>query len=219
VEDPRFDIRQFHNSVLGQGAVPTDLLEQHVNAWDTKCAKIRAMRERVKAVVFFLVVAVIAGYFVYKEATRVGTPGGQMAPDFTIKDQSGRPIKLSDYQGKVVFLNFWATWCVPCVEEAPEMEKLNARLKDRKFQMLTVAIDTDWKPVNEFYAVHNLTVPVFLDPGQQIARGLYKITGVPETFLIDANGHVVRHTFGEHWADPRIVSYIESLIRQQEAKL
>ncbi len=190
---------------------------------DKKCAKIRAMRERVKAIVFFLVVAVIAGYFVYKEATRVGTPGviniGQTAPDFTIKDQSGHPIKLSDYQGKVVFLNFWATWCVPCVEEAPEMEKLNARLKDRKFQMLTVAIDTDWKPVNEFYAVHNLTVPVFLDPGQQIARGLYKITGVPETFLIDANGHVVRHTFGEHWADPRIVSYIESLIRQQEAKL
>ena len=142
-----------------------------------------------------------------------------MAPDFTIKDQSGHPIKLSDYHGKVVFLNFWATWCVPCVEEAPDMEKLSARLKDRKFQMLTVAIDTDWKPVNEFYAMHNLTLPVFLDPGQQIARGLYKITGVPETFLIDANGHVVRHTFGEHWADPRIVSYIESLIRQQEAKL
>src|SRR5947208_10546178 len=112
----------------------------------------KGMRERVKALVFFLFVGSIAGYFVYKEATRVGTPGviniGQMAPDFTIKDQNGHPIKLSDYQGKVVFLNFWATWCVPCVEEAPDMEKLNAKLKDRKFQMVTVAIDTDWKPVN-----------------------------------------------------------------------
>ena len=180
------------------------------------------MRERAKAILFFLFVGSIAGYFVYGEITRVGKPGviniGQISPDFTIKDQNGHPIKLSDYRGKVVFLNFWATWCGPCVEEAPDMERLNKRLKDRKFQMLTVAIDTDWKPVNEFYAKHGLTVPVFLDPGQQIARGLYKITGVPETFLIDANGHVVKHTFGEHWADPRVVSYIESLIQQQEAK-
>src|ERR1051326_4415121 len=137
------------------------------------------MHERVRAILFFLFVGSIAGYFVYKEATRVGTPGviniGQMAPDFTIKD--------------------------------------------RKFQMLTLAVDTDWKPVNEFYAKHNLTVPVFLDPGQQVARGLYKITGVPETFLIEGNGHVVKHTFGEHWADPRIVAFIESLIQQQDAKL
>ena len=181
------------------------------------------MRERAKAILFFVFVGSIAGYFVYGEVTRVGKPGvvniGQISPDFTIKDQNGHPVKLSDYRGKVVFLNFWATWCGPCVEEAPDMERLNNRLKDRKFQMLTVAIDTDWKPVNEFYAKHGLTVPVFLDPGQQIARGLYKITGVPETFLIDANGHVVKHTFGEHWADPRIVSYIESLIQQQEAKL
>src|SRR5438105_10243830 len=138
----------------------------------------------------------------------------QPAKDFVSPAPDGKPVKLSDYRGKVVFLNFWATWCVPCVEEAPEMQKLNATLKDRKFQMLTLAIDTDWKPVNDFYAKHGLSVPVFLDPGQQVARGLYKITGVPETFLIDANGHVVRHTFGEHWADPRMVSYIESLIQQ-----
>src|SRR5207247_10123543 len=97
------------------------------------------MRERVKAVVCCVLDALIAGYFVYKEATRVGTPGvvniGQMAPDSTIKDQSGHPIKLSDYHGKVVFLNFWATWCVPCVEEARDMENSNAGLKDRKFKM------------------------------------------------------------------------------------
>src|SRR5207237_4252384 len=109
-----------------------------------KRGKMPYMSERLRAIVFFLFVGSIAGYFVYKEATRVGTPGivniGQMAPDFTIKDQNGHTVKLSDYRGKVVFLNFWATWCVPCVEEAPEMEKLNNTLKDRKFQMLTVAV-------------------------------------------------------------------------------
>ena len=181
------------------------------------------MHERLKAILFFVFVGGIAGYFVYQEATRTGSPGvvniGQMAPDFTIKDQTGKLVKLSDYKGKVVFLNFWATWCGPCVDEAPEVEKLNNTLKDKKFQMLTVAIDTDWKPVNDFFAKHGLTVPVFLDPGQQIARGQYKITGVPETFIIDASGHVVKHTFVAHWADPRVVSFIESLIQQQEAKL
>src|SRR5947208_15008227 len=111
----------------------------------------KGMRERVKALVFFLFVGSIAGYFVYKEATRVGTPGviniGQMAPDFTIKDQNGHPIKLSDYQGKVVFMNFWASWCVRCVDEAPDMEKLYAKLKDRNIQLVIVHLDIDTNPV------------------------------------------------------------------------
>ena len=77
------------------------------------------MHERVKAIIFFLVVASVAGFFVYKEVSRKGEPGviniGQQAPDFSIKSQSGKQIKLSDYRGKAVFLNIWGTWCLPCV--------------------------------------------------------------------------------------------------------
>ena len=112
------------------------------------------MRERVKAIIFFLVVGFVAGYFVYREATRVGEPGviniGQQAPDFSIKDQAGNAVKLSDYRGKVVFLNIWGTWCVGCVEEMPSMETLYQKFKDRKFEMMAITIDNDWDVVNQF---------------------------------------------------------------------
>jgi peroxiredoxin len=177
------------------------------------------MFERVKAIVFFLLVGSVAGYFVYKEVTRVGEPGviniGQQAPDFSIKDQQGRVVKLSDYRGKVVFLNFWGTWCQPCVQEMPEMETLYRAFKDRKFQMLAISIDNDWQEVNEFYKQRNLTLPSFLDPGHQVAN-LYKVYKYPETFLIDANGYVVKHTWQEHWADPRVMAIVENLVQQTD---
>jgi peroxiredoxin len=179
------------------------------------------MRERIKAIVFFLLVSSVAGYFVFREVTRVGEPGvinvGQQAPDFSIKDRQGNLIKLSDYRGKVVFLNLWGTWCLPCIQEMPTMETLNNKFKDRKFQMLPISIDNDWEEVNKFYKDHNLTLPAFLDPGHQIAN-LYKVYKYPETFLIDANGSVVKHTWQEDWASSRAVSIIENLVRQAETK-
>jgi peroxiredoxin len=184
-------------------------------------ATIVGMRERMKAIIFFLVVGAVAAFFVYREVSRTGEPGvvniGQQAPDFSIKDQQGRVVKLSDYRGKVVFLNIWGTWCQPCIEEMPEMETLNQKFKDKKFQMMAVSVDNDWEEVNEFYREHNLTMPAFLDPGRQVAS-LYKVFKYPETFLIDANGNVVKHTWQEHWADPRIMKIVENLILQAETK-
>jgi peroxiredoxin len=176
---------------------------------------------RVKPIIFFLVVGSIAGYFVYREVTRVGDPGviniGQQAPDFAIKGEDGREVKLSEYRGKLVFLNFWATWCTPCVEEMPEMEVLKNTFKDRKFQMLAVSVDTNWEAVQKFYQEHNLTIPAFLDPGRQVST-VYKVFKFPETFLIDGNGYVIKHTWVEHWANPRVMANVESLIQRQEAR-
>jgi peroxiredoxin len=175
----------------------------------------------VKAILFFVVVSSVAGYFVYKEVTRVGQPGiiniGQQAPDFALKDENGKVVKLSDYRGKLVFLNFWASWCGPCVQEAPEMEALKKALQDKPFQMLAVSIDIEWDSVQQFNKQYNVTIPALLDPGQQVAKGLYKITGQPETFLISANGSVLKHIVGPaRWSDPRVIAGIEAFLPSQD---
>ena len=154
---------------------------------------------RIKPILFFLVVGGIAGLFIYREKTKVGQPGvisvGQQAPDFSIKDAEGKLVKLSDYRGKVVFLNFWATWCAPCVEEMPEMNVLQEKYKDRKFQMMAISVDNSWDVVRDFYEKHNLDMPTFLDPGQQV-RSMYKVRGYPETFVIDGKGSVRKYKIG-----------------------
>ncbi|HLH29657.1 MAG TPA: redoxin domain-containing protein [Terriglobia bacterium] len=178
------------------------------------------MRERLKAIIFFVVVGSVAGIFVYREANHKGDPGvinvGQKAPDFSIKDESGKLVKLSDFRGKVVFLNFWGTWCQPCVEEMPEIQKLYGMFKDRKFQMLEVSIDNDWPDIHKFYGEHQLALPTYLDPGHQVAS-LYKVYKFPETFLIDGNGNVRRHTWFEHWSDSRVVTRVDALVKEAEA--
>jgi peroxiredoxin len=97
------------------------------------------------------------------------------------------------------------------------MERLNNTYKDRKFQMLAISVDNNWEQVHSFYKDYNLTLPAFLDPGHQVSN-LYKVFQYPETFLIDGNGYVVKHTWAERWDDPRMMSYVESLIRKEEAR-
>lgn len=175
---------------------------------------------RIKPLIFFVVVGSIAALFIYREASKTGQPGvisvGQQAPDFTIKDENGKQVKLSDFRGKLVFLNFWATWCAPCIEEMPEMDTLNQKFKDRKFQMMAVSVDNNWEVVKDFYNKHNLEIPTYLDPGQQI-RNSYKVRGYPETFILDRNGSVLKYIIGpQRWSDPKMMATIEALIQAQE---
>ena len=138
------------------------------------------------------------------------------APDFTVKDQNGNQLKLSELRGNLVFLNVWATDCAPCVQEMPDMEVMNHAFKDRKFKMVTVSIDTDWKPVTAFFKQYRLTMPVYLDPGRSV-YGAYHLTGTPETFLIDRNGIILKHTIGaDRWASDAVLAYVDKLIKEQE---
>jgi peroxiredoxin len=171
---------------------------------------------RVKPLLFFAFVASAAAFFIF----RYGNPGivsiGEAAPDVVLKDESGATVKLSDYKGKVVFLNFWATWCLPCVKEMPEMQAMNIAFKDRKFQMLAVSVDLNWEKVNSFYKQYGLDLPTYLDPGHQVSN-TFKVYKFPETFIIDSNGYVVKHRIGEErWASPQSMAYVDSLIRQAE---
>lgn len=144
-----------------------------------------------------------------------GPRTGYEAPDFSLPDLEGNIHRLSDYRGKVVFLNLWTTWCPPCRMEMPAMEKLHRRLRGRDFVMLAVSADEGGEDaVAPFVAELGLTFPVLLDPGGRLSPR-YGVTGYPETFIIDRAGQVVNHTIGPaEWDDEGVVRNLVALIEK-----
>ena len=114
---------------------------------------------------------------------------GKPAPDFVLPGLDDKTVRLSDYRGKVVFLNFWATWCKPCKEEMPSMEVLHKNFEKSGLVVLAVSIDrvTTTKDIPPFLKSMNLTFPVLVDSWGKTDMP-YKRTGVPETFIIDREG-------------------------------
>ena len=139
---------------------------------------------------------------------------GEIAADVTLHGIDGKAVTLSQFKGKVVMLNFWATWCPPCREEMPSMEALYQKLKgDPDFIILAVSIDNEAETVRDFMKKNNYTLPVFHDPNQE-AGAVYGITGVPETFLIDKKGMIAEEVIGPlDWMKPEVTSFIQDLLK------
>ncbi len=111
------------------------------------------------------------------------------AADFSLTTTDNRVVRLSDYRGNVVFLNFWATWCPPCRMELPSMEKLYSALKNQPFVMLAVNVDeSDPANVKNFAGSMNLTFPVLIDDGS--VSKLYRVNAIPTTFIIRKDGTI-----------------------------
>jgi len=136
------------------------------------------------------------------------------APDVTVTALDGSSLKLSDLKGKVVLLNFWATWCPPCREEIPAMMKLNAAMVGKPFQMLAVSVDEGGKPaIEEYFRTSNNLLPAYTDPSGTASK-TYGITGVPETFVIDKNGVIVKKVIGPlAWDGPEARTFLEGLMK------
>jgi len=109
--------------------------------------------------------------------------------DFTLTDIQGKNWKLSDLRGKVVVVNFWATWCPPCRKEMPDLESLYVRFRDQGLVVLAIS-DEDATKVKPFIAEHKFTYPILLDPGRKV-NNLYQIDGIPKTFIYDREGKLV----------------------------
>lgn len=138
---------------------------------------------------------------------------GQKAPDFRLKDINGKEVSLSSFKGKVVLLNFWATWCPPCKAEMPSMNKLYEKLKSRGF--VVIAVSTDKRPdePKDFIANNPVGFPVLLDNDLKVSRNSYKAFMLPTTFLIDRKGVIAEKYFGEQeWMEPEIIKGIEALL-------
>ena len=142
---------------------------------------------------------------------------GKPAPEFSLADLKGNAVRLANLKGKVVFVNLWATWCEPCRQEMPSMQTLYTTLAGRDFEMLAVSSDQSKREVIERFVTGNrLTFPVLLDPDLQVADR-YKVTGYPETFVIDRNGTIVAHEIGpRHWDKPDTVAAFRTLIERGE---
>ncbi len=141
---------------------------------------------------------------------------GVPAPDFTLPDINGKMVSLTDYRGKVVLINIWATWCPPCVAEMPSMEKLNQELKDEDFEILAVSLDVSGaKAVIPFMKKHKLSFSVLTDTKGAI-KSLYQTTGVPESFIIDQEGIIVEKVIGpKDWASPGAILFFRNLIQKK----
>ena len=136
-----------------------------------------------------------------------------LSPQFELPSLAGGMIKLSDYRGKVVFINFWATWCGTCEVEMPSMEKLYRKYKDSGFEMLTISVDKDQSLIEPFMKKFNLTFPVLLDPESKVAKKVYKTTGVPETFIVDRRGLIRYKQIGpEDWASEEMLESFSRIV-------
>jgi peroxiredoxin len=135
---------------------------------------------------------------------------GQNAPDFTVQD-SDHKITLSHFRGQVVVLNFWGSFCAPCIEETPDLVKMQSKLKNKGVTVLAVSIDTDDAAYHKFlkdFAVNYVTVR---DDGQKSATA-YGTFRWPETYVIDRSGVVRRKFIGAvNWNSPEITDYLSKL--------
>ena len=174
-----------------------------------------------QSIAFILLIIVVLGLIILSQgknslfdpAGRTRLKMGQPAPNFTLPNLDNKMISLADYKGKVVLLNIWATWCPPCVEEMPSMEKLYQTFKGQDFEILAVSIDvTGAKDVAPFMKKYKLNFPALLDPKGSI-KVLYQTTGVPESFIIDKQGILVEKVIGARdWANPKFISFFQNLI-------
>ena len=143
---------------------------------------------------------------------------GKAAKDFTL-EVSGKAGRLSDYKGKIVVLNFWATWCPPCVEETPALNRLQKHIASRNGVILGVAADEDPAAYEKFLRVQGVTFPTYRDPATKdnhspIAQ-TYGTSMYPETYVIDRSGKIARKFIGfQQWDSPEMLAYFDGILGQ-----
>ena len=135
---------------------------------------------------------------------------GQTAADFTVQD-SDRAVSLNQFRGQVVVLNFWATWCPPCVEELPSLMTMQNRMKGKGVVVLAISIDVDGDAYHRFLKQHDVNLLTIRDPDQKVSR-VYGTSGWPETFIIDREGVLRRKFVGPvDWTAPEVTQFLGKL--------
>ena len=170
----------------------------------TKIFRYHIAVKRTPFVIGLLVV--LAGCYSGSKPSRIGAN----APDFSLQD-SDHKVTLSQFRGQVVVLNFWGSFCPPCIEETPSLVRMQSRLKEKGVVVLGVSIDTDDAAYHRFLKDYNINLVTVRD-GEQKASSLYGTFGWPETYIIDRKGVVRRKFIGAvDWTSPEITDYLSKL--------
>jgi peroxiredoxin len=148
-----------------------------------------------------------------KELDLIKPARPKRADDFSVPTPSGETFRLADQRGKVVMVNFWATWCPPCLEEMPAMERLYRRHKDAGFTLVAISVDADPKKVTPFVTEHKLTMPIGVDPKMELAT-TYGVRALPSSFVVGRDGNLAALAIGpRHWDNAAAHSLVEGMLR------
>lgn len=172
-------------------------------------------------IIALLIVGVLVLFLIPREE-RISRPivgVGMKAPDFELPEIDPNGInppkiwRLSDLKGKVVFINFWASWCKECRIEMPSMQRLYEKMQGREFQMVTILYREDPEKAMAYMKANGLTMPVLLDEGNKTSYS-YGVTGVPETYILDKEGIVKKRHIGPGvWDSPEALGFVENLLK------
>ena len=141
-------------------------------------------------------------------------PAATSRVEVQLQDLNGADVNISAFRGKIVFLNFWATWCPTCVEEMPSMEKLHLKLKDKNFALVSVSIQDPALQVKRFFLLNKLTFTALLDPNGKTVPG-FGIRAIPTTLIIDKSGRIIGRAMGaREWDSRESIALFEQLIKE-----
>jgi peroxiredoxin len=175
-------------------------------------------RERAVAVVLALLVAAVpvgiagAGADLYAAAGVQPVRNAASAPEFALQTLEGRPLESSSLRGKVVVLNFWATWCGPCKEEMPALQRLKQHFKTEEFELLAITTDPQREAIKGFVQSLGLAFPVLLDEAKDVSA-TFGVRGLPTTVLIGKDGRVLARAVGPRaWDSPESVALIRRMV-------
>lgn len=179
-------------------------------------------KKRVKILLVALIFSLMVFLALRPRSRSAGVEVGEYAPNFSLPVFSllptgaGETVTLRNYRRHVVVLNFWATWCPPCVEETPSLEKFSEQMRDPGVQVIGVSVDEDPGAIQKFVADFHVTFPVARDPHQSLAAryGTFKF---PESYILDRQGRLAEKIIGAiDWQDPRMMSFVRELARPGE---
>jgi thiol-disulfide isomerase/thioredoxin len=143
--------------------------------------------------------------------TLTAVPDRPQAPAFDLKDPDGRSVRLADFRGKPLIVNFWATWCPPCREEMPSMQRAADLVSNEGIRLVAINVGEDADTVSQYLMEARLDLPVLLDETSGVVMS-YPVRGLPTTFVVDADGRLAYvATGGRAWDDPALLDKVRAL--------